>query len=68
MITNAIYIAYTAFGPGHYDGTLPAEKDTGNMAKPGNKRVSVLVALWRVKICKVLNFDAPPEPQIPKNK
>lgn len=45
LITNAIYIAYTAFGPGHYDGTLPAEKDTGNMAKPGNKRVSVLVAL-----------------------
>ena len=45
LITNAIYIAYTAFGPGHYDGTLPAEKDTGNMAKPGNKRVGVLVAL-----------------------
>lgn len=45
LITNAIYIAYTAFGPGHYDGTLPAEKDTGNMAKPDNKRVSVLVAL-----------------------
>lgn len=43
LITNAIYIAYTAFGPGHYDGTLPAEKDTGNMAQPGNKRVSVLL-------------------------
>ena len=43
MITNAIYIAYTAFGPGHYDGTLPAEKDTGNMAKPATRELVCLL-------------------------